>query len=159
MASMLRYFIFVSKCLVVYSQGFGGDTMVMARLQDSSRMHFRLEALSREFQLTAPKTVNSLSNFDLFMLEYGRLIWCLSEEERRNWRKRLKFVNGLKGIVRFSFVGQKKVMPPLDGLQRDPDNVLQWIEYSTLDAEVTWLLREVLSELFYAYCHFDRKLS
>jgi DNA polymerase-1 len=97
-------------------KGFGGDTMIMARLQDSARMPgtYSLAALSKDHKLGAPKKKMD----DIF-------------------GKHKKKIDGTdaKG---------KKTLPPLDGLQRDPVNVLQWIEYSTLDAEVTWQLREVL---------------
>jgi DNA polymerase-1 len=35
-------------------------------------------------------------------------------------------------------------IPPLEDLQRSPKNILSWIDYSTLDTEVTWFLREAL---------------
>jgi hypothetical protein len=67
---------FYRTILLPHSQGFGGDTMVMARLQDSSRLHFRLEALSKEFQLTAPKTV--FLSFFLSLFLYLFLSFFLS---------------------------------------------------------------------------------
>ncbi len=36
------------------------------------------------------------------------------------------------------------VLPDVTELQTDPDTRYQWIDYSTLDAQTTWLLRESL---------------
>lgn len=39
---------------------------------------------------------------------------------------------------------KEKTIPDLQELQRSPENVLAWLDYSTLDAEATWYLREAL---------------
>ena len=35
-------------------------------------------------------------------------------------------------------------LPPLEELQRDPKTILAWIDYATLDSDLTWYLREAL---------------
>lgn len=40
--------------------------------------------------------------------------------------------------------GKDVILPPLDAVQRDPDMVVDWIDYSTLDAEATYAIDLVL---------------
>lgn len=42
--------------------------------------------------------------------------------------------------------GKERLLPPLLSIQRDPATFARWVDYSTYDAESTWLLREVLQE-------------
>jgi hypothetical protein len=52
-------------------------------------------------------------------------------------RKRIKKDGGYAKVV---------LLPALDELQRDPEWVCEWIDYSTLDAEATWHLREEIEK-------------
>ncbi len=96
-------------------QGFGGDTMQMARLWDSSRMikgGYSLEGLTRELDLGIPTHKHTIKHL------FG-------------YRKTTK--EGTEGKVLF--------LPPLRELQENPKYVGPWIEYSAFDAESTWHLR------------------
>eukprot|EP01132_Coremiostelium_polycephalum_P002672 gene2672-3315_t len=95
--------------------GFGGDTLLMARLWDASRTNksgYSLEALSVDL-LDKQK----ISMKDLF---------------------------GKQKINKDGDVGKSVVMPPIEQIQRHPDHLQNWIEYSSRDAELTWKLSENL---------------
>jgi DNA polymerase-1 len=99
-------------------KGFGGDTMHMARLYDSSReppAGYSLESLSHEFVGT-----QKVSMKDIFS------------------RAKLK-QDGTPGLGR--------ELPPVEEIQRDPATRQLWIEYACRDARVTFMLREILEEL------------
>ena len=99
-------------------RGFGGDTMHMARLQDTSRSKYgegtgySLEALT------------------------GALL------ERR--KKPMKEMFGIKRLRKDGTEGLVSDVPPVECMQRDPKHRANWIVYSAYDAEGTWLLREKL---------------
>ena len=102
-------------------KGFGGDTMHMARLQDTSRGYdgsgngYSLESLT--FELV------------------GR-------------RKRpMKEIFGVKRLRKDGSAGSLIDIPPIEVMQRDPKYRARWISYSAFDAEGTWLLHEKLKEL------------
>lgn len=101
------------------AKGFGGDTMHMARLWDVSHG-------MRGYSLA------SLSSL-------------LLNENAAKKSMKLRF-----GSVKLKKDGTPSkstiVYPELDQLQRDPKWIAEWIDYSTLDAESTWLLREELEK-------------
>ncbi|EGG16650.1 mitochondrial DNA polymerase A [Cavenderia fasciculata] len=95
--------------------GFGGDTMLMARLWDASRMMrggYSLEGLTKDL-LDKHKT----NMDDLF---------------------------GQPKLKSDGTPGKGIILPPLEHLQRSSKHLTKWIEYSSRDAEVTWMLRENL---------------
>lgn len=100
-------------------KGFGGDTMQMARLWDSSRTMsggYSLKSLTSDTDLQLPvkpkKTIT----------------------ERFGGPK----------IKKDGTPGKIIEVPPFSRLQREPQFVTDWIEYSVLDAECTWYLRDAL---------------
>ncbi len=99
-------------------RGFGGDTMHMARLQDTSRTKYgagqgySLEALTADI--------------------VGRR------------KKPMKELFGVARLRKDGTAGSLVDVPPVEVLQRDPRFRMQWIIYSAFDAEGTWLLREEL---------------
>jgi hypothetical protein len=101
-------------------KGFGGDTMHMARLQDTSRMKnggggYSLEALTAELL---------------------------------NMRKRpMKEIFGVPRIKKDGTPGSLVDVPPVDVLQRDPRFRKNFIQYSCYDALGTWQLHEKLVAL------------
>ena len=99
-------------------RGFGGDTMHMARLQDTSRAKngggYSLESLTNDL-IGRRKTPMK----ELFGVK----------------RKRKDGTDGLISDV-----------PAVEVMQRDPQHRPAWIEYSAFDAEGTWLLREELQK-------------
>ena len=101
-------------------QGFGGDTMHMARLQNTSRSKadqgqgYSLEALTADL--------------------LGR-------------RKRpMKEIFGIKRLRKDGTEGNIVDVPPVEVLQRDPKFRANFIMYSCYDAEGTWLLKGKLDE-------------
>ncbi|KAF2078634.1 hypothetical protein CYY_000005 [Polysphondylium violaceum] len=96
--------------------GFGGDTIHMARLWDASR------------------TTNGS----------GYSLEALSKELLENPKITIKDLFGSKKIKRDGEEGKAIVVPPLEFIQRDKKFIQPWIEYSSLDAELTWKLRENL---------------
>ena len=100
--------------------GFGGDTMHMARLQDTSRAKFSSSA-GQGYSLEALTA-------DLL-----------------NMRKRpMKEIFGVKRLRKDGTEGSLVDVPPIEVLQRDPQFRANFIMYSCYDAEGTWRLHEVL---------------
>ena len=98
--------------------GFGGDTMHMARLQDSSR--------SKMGQGTG----------------YG--LEALTEELLKRRKKPMKEIFGVKRLRKDGSEGSLVDLPLVEVMQRDPKHRTKWIEYSCYDAQGTYLIREVL---------------
>ncbi len=101
-------------------QGLGGDTMHMARLQNTSRLKnegqgYSLEALTSELLLLRKKPMKELF--------------------------------GVPRLRRDGTPGVQLDVPRVEVLQRDPQFRVNFIEYSCFDAEGTWLLHEKLVQL------------
>ena len=102
----------------IHCKGFAGDTMHMARLWDSARMRnggYSLQQISEDL---LPD----------------------SSQHKRGMKERF----GEAVIKKDGTPGKAIVIPPIDQLQRDPKTRSEWIDYSTLDAEATWSIREIL---------------
>lgn len=97
-------------------KGFGGDTMQMARLWDSSRRSYSLENLSEELLTNSTPKVGMKKRF------------------------------GKKNLLSDGSVGKDVLLPPLEDLQRDSEIIEEWVDYSTLDAEATFKLYQFLKE-------------
>ncbi|KAJ8906252.1 hypothetical protein NDN08_002745 [Rhodosorus marinus] len=97
--------------------GFAGDTMHMARLLDTSIYSYSLEFLSAYF---------------------------LPEVKPKESMKTLFSVPKLNKDGK---PGKKLVLPPLLDLQNSEEHCQRWIDYSTKDAEVTWMLANKLYNL------------
>jgi len=101
-------------------RGFGGDTMHMARLEDTSRSKqgkgngYSLEALTE----------------DLVQLR----------------KKPMKEIFGVKRLRKDGTEGTLVDIPPVEVMQRDPKYRTQWIKYSCYDARGTWTVREELAK-------------
>ncbi|KYQ92753.1 putative protein serine/threonine kinase [Tieghemostelium lacteum] len=96
-------------------KGFGGDTLQMARLWDAAR-----------------------ANRGGYSLE------SLSKELLNDHKISIKDLFGSKKIKADGEEGKGTVVPPLEYLQRSRKFLKQWIDYSSMDAKVTWKLREDL---------------
>eukprot|EP01091_Cochliopodium_minus_P012877 TRINITY_DN4009_c0_g1_i1.p1 TRINITY_DN4009_c0_g1~~TRINITY_DN4009_c0_g1_i1.p1 ORF type:complete len:1086 (-),score=342.32 TRINITY_DN4009_c0_g1_i1:57-3314(-) len=104
----------------IHCKGFGGDTMHMARLWNSSRNTtggYSLAQLSKEL---LGENQNKKTMTELF----GRVNMKIDGTE-----------------------GKETTVPPLEDLQRDSETIEGWINYSTLDTEATWYLREKLHQM------------
>jgi len=102
-------------------QGFGGDTMHMARLQDTSR------SKATSFKNATGYGLEALSN-------------DLLEMRKRPMKE-------LFGVPRLRADGSEGAIldiPPVEVLQRDPQFRSRWILYSAYDAESTYKLYHVL---------------
>ncbi|CAM9468731.1 unnamed protein product [Chrysoparadoxa australica] len=104
-------------------RGFGGDTMHMARLWDTS-----MDKMAGEggFSLAA------LSS--LLLSEKGQV------------KTSMKEIFGVPKLKKDGTPGAILMLPPMDELQRDPQFRPDWIKYSAKDAEVTWLVRQELQK-------------
>ncbi|EFA79328.1 mitochondrial DNA polymerase A [Heterostelium album PN500] len=96
-------------------KGFGGDTLHMARLWDAAR--------------------NGRGGYSLE---------GLSKELLDNHKTSIKDLFGKNKIKADGLPGKDIIVPPLEVIQRHPKHLETWIEYSSLDAELTWNLRENL---------------
>ena len=103
-------------------RGFGGDTMHMARLQDSSR---------------ARSEWGSGNGYGLEALTTDLL-------KRR--KQPMKEIFGIQRLRKDGTEGILVDMPPVEVMQRDPKHRAKWIKYSCYDAEGTWLIREELEK-------------
>jgi DNA polymerase I-like protein with 3'-5' exonuclease and polymerase domains len=101
--------------------GFGGDTMHMARLQDTSRSKYGLGT------------------------GYG--LEALTEDLLKRRKKPMKEIFGIKRLRKDGTEGLMADLPPIEQMQRDPQHRIKWIMYSAYDAEGTWLIRKKLQEL------------
>lgn len=95
--------------------GLGGDTMHMARLWTTAR---------------AKKGGYSLESLSADLLGHRKA----PMKERFSVPK----------LKKDGSEGKERVLPPVEELQRNPATRLDWIDYSTFDAEATWRVGEVL---------------
>jgi len=112
-------------------KGFAADTMHMARLWNSNRKlegGYSLEALSSD-----PKV----------MSDAGEMFSDAGEDLIRSKRS-IKKIFGKPKLKKDGTPGKTVVLPPVQEIQVDPEQRQTWIEYSALDAQATWFLRESL---------------
>lgn len=103
-------------------KGFGGDTMHMARLQNTARvMHPNLA--HRGYSLEA-----------------------LTADLLNRRKTPMKEIFGVNRLRKDGSEGSIVDVPPVEILQRDPKFRTNWIGYSAYDARGTWLIREKLQE-------------
>ena len=133
--------------------GFGGDTMHMARLWNSSRTGkgYSLEALTKDVDVMRDALDIEGADESLFRAKQsmkelfakpnvrkdgsdGRLVRALSMAPSHACR--LPAADAPRRA--------QLVMPNVTDLQTSPETRYAWIDYSTLDAQATWLLRESL---------------
>eukprot|EP00934_Nitzschia_sp_Nitz4_P000646 Nitzschia sp. Nitz4//scaffold76_size158648//152025//155439//NITZ4_002573-RA/size158648-snap-gene-0.316-mRNA-1//-1//CDS//3329557926//646//frame0 len=104
-------------------QGFAGDTMHMARLQDTSRDKFGPNKGGKGYSLEA-----------------------LTSELLSFTKRPMKELFGVPRLRKDGTPGSIIDIPPVEVLQRDPRFRSNFIKYSCDDAEGTWMLHEVLVE-------------
>jgi len=109
--------------------GFGGDTMHMARLQDTSRAKFGVGT--------------------------GYSLEALTADILGSRKRPMKEIFGVKRLRKDGSEGSLVDLPPVEVLQRDPKFRPKWIVYSAFDAESTWRLRERLQEMLEDMPWFD----
>jgi DNA polymerase-1 len=101
-------------------KGFGGDTMHMARLENTSR--------SRE------------GNGNGYSLE------ALTEELVSRRKRSMKEIFGIKRLRKDGSEGNILDLPPVEVMQREPKFRSKWIAYSCYDAQGTFLIHQELLE-------------
>jgi hypothetical protein len=104
--------------------GFAGDTMHMARLEDTSRAR-----------------VDAMGNGGT-----GYSLEALTNEILGRRKRPMKEIFGVKRLRKDGSEGSLVDLPPIELLQRDPTYRTKWIEYSCYDAQGTWLLYSKLKE-------------
>merc|ERR1711957_490283 len=109
--------------------GFGGDTMHMARLQDTSRAKWGAGT------------------------GYG--LEALTADILGSRKRPMKEIFGVKRLRKDGSEGSLVDLPPVEVLQRDPKFRPKWIVYSAFDAESTWRLRERLQAMLEDMPWFD----
>lgn len=109
-------------------RGFGGDTMHMARLQDTSRLRM------------AAGNGNGDGGATGYSLE------ALTHELIGRRKKPMKEIFGVRRLRKDGTEGLVVDLPPVEVMQRDPKFRTKWIEYSCYDAQGTWLIRNELEK-------------
>lgn len=104
-------------------RGFGGDTMHMARLQDSSRA--KNEGVSGN----------------------GYSLEALTSDLLGERKQPMKEIFGIKRQRKDGTEGILVDMPPVEVMQRDPRHRAKWVTYSCYDARGTWRIRNKLADL------------
>ena len=107
------------------ARGFWGDTMHMARLQDTSRS----------------KITGDGAGYGLDALTEDLL------KDENNVKVSMKELFGVKRLRKDGTEGSLIDLPPVEVLQRDPNYRANWIKYSAKDAKSTWLLWDKLRDL------------
>ena len=103
-------------------KGFGGDTMHMARLENTARAR------------------SSIGKGTGYSLE------ALTEELLKVRKKPMKEIFGVKRLRKDGTEGNMVDIPPVEVMQRDPKHRIPWIQYSSYDAKGTWMIREELAK-------------
>ena len=100
-------------------QGFGGDTIHMARLWDSARTGkgYSLENLTSDSKVMG---------------------------EVYRGKKSIKELFGKPKVLKNGSLGKTIEVPPIQEIQTDPESRCGWIDYSAYDAEATWELWNAL---------------
>ena len=96
------------------TKGFGGDTMHMARLWDSSRQSYSLASLTADYL------------------------------DSKFQKAAMKSIFGRPELKKDGTEGKKIGMAPIEELQRMPETRNNFIKYSALDAMATWQLHSVM---------------
>ena len=102
-------------------RGFGGDTMHMARLQDTGRAKY---GTGSGFSLEA-----------------------LTDDLLDQRKQPMKEIFGVPRMRKDGTPGSIIDLPSVEDMQRKPEFRAKWIQYSAYDAEGTWRIREKLQEL------------
>jgi DNA polymerase-1 len=135
-------------------RGFGGDTLHMARMYDTSKLpnEFSLNKLSEIYHEELLKMRNYyISHFK--KVKHNDSEW---EEKMKTYEK---FNNGqlrktdMKQLFQYKKIlasgeeGKSWSMPTIEDLHTDSKYLKDWIKYSVIDAEVTYYLRDALQIL------------
>ena len=140
--------------LNTWYRGFGGDTMHMARLYDSS-MGFKgysLANLTVSFERKILATKKKMIDFLEKALpktdsRYNTLQMYKQNYLDTNYKKSMYKLFGRKKILTSGKEGKITAIPPIVDLHTREDCVYEWVQYACLDAEITFFLHETMSVL------------
>ena len=110
--------------------GFAADTMHMARLWNSNR------------KLDGGYSLEALSSSADAMSDCAEMLGAGAEMMRS--KRSMKKIFGKAKLKKDGTPGKTMILPPVEEIQEDPESRDKWIEYSALDAQATWFLRESL---------------
>jgi len=131
-------------------KGFGGDTMHMARLADTSTDpgHYSLQNLSKFYENDILKIKeekikeimldNNIDDSTRKSLQFYKDNF--SRIKKFNMNKLFGYYKQLKN----GNVGKVLLYPEVLEMHTNPIYIEDWIEYSCFDAEITYFLRETL---------------
>jgi DNA polymerase-1 len=134
-------------------KGFGGDTLHMARMFDTSKLpnEFSLQKLSEIYHDELIKMrMHYLNYFKKFYSNNSKILEMMDIYEKFN-NGALKKID-MKTLFRYKKTlangeeGKLFIMPDIEELHTNPKFVKDWITYSVLDAEVTYYLRDMLQQ-------------
>ncbi|KDD72311.1 hypothetical protein H632_c3533p0, partial [Helicosporidium sp. ATCC 50920] len=127
---------------------FGGDTMHMARMWDSSRKGkgYSLESLSSDPALWIPPEENDAGKkkgaadveraTDRFLKPLAKRPAAFPAATKHSMKSEF----ARPRLLRSGQPGKVTYLPPVEEIQTDPDTRWRWIRYSARDAEATWQL-------------------
>ena len=144
-------------------QGFGGDTMHMARLADASRgpKEYSLSSLSNSY---SPDIIDVKKKMlDYLEKEHEKdpgkhncVLLYRALFEKSNVKTDMKKLFAKPKVLKSGDIGKSIVYPSIIEMHSSENLVKDWVFYSTLDAEVTFFLKEVLSlKLLKLPCKFE----
>lgn len=141
-------------------KGFGGDTLHMARMYDTSKMpnEFSLQKLSeiyhdelikmRNHYLTYIKNNSNNSNQkDQEETDISSLNQYESFNDGKLKKIDMKSLFQFKKTLANGGEGKSFIMPNIEQLHTDTKFIHNWVTYSVLDAEVTFYLRDIFQLL------------
>lgn len=131
-------------------KGFGGDTMHMARLADASRgpKEYSLSSLTSSYSFDIQEIKKNMldymekTNTDSLTGNCISLYRALFENA--NVKSDMKKLFAKQKTLKSGEVGKSIVYPTIIELHTDEKLIKDWVFYSTLDAELTYFLKEVL---------------
>ncbi|CAI2379738.1 unnamed protein product [Moneuplotes crassus] len=131
-------------------QGFGGDTMHMARLADPSSGpgQYSLANLSKAYEDDIVKTkmakINSMLNDPNLDKESKKNLMFYNENFTRIQKFNMRKLFGYYKMLKNGSVGRVIIFPEILEMHTNPLFIKDWVEYSCFDAEITYFLRETL---------------
>lgn len=131
-------------------KGFGGDTLHMARMYDTSKLpnEFSLQKLSEIYH-------DELIRIRKFYLHHFRTVYSTNPQILDMFKVYENFNEGalkkidMKKLFQYRKIlangeeGKSLIMPEIEELHTNPKFIKNWITYSVLDAEVTYYLRDL----------------
>ena len=131
-------------------QGFGGDTMHMARLANPSRGpgSYSLAKLTNAYARQIAKVKKTLvEQLSEAYAAQPDVIENLKSYKKQPFSKVKTSMDGLFSapkVLKSGLPGKQMVTPGVEELHTNPQYVKEWLQYSTTDAELTFYLREAL---------------